>query len=132
MGTTRDDGSQQSMWVSAADLPRGGGHPFYERLNRILEAAGFDAFVEGLYAQFYAAKTGRPGLAPGRCFRLLLIGYFEGLDSERAIAWRAADSLGLRTFLRLALCRCAAPRRAPGKPPPRDQPVSEAIRRAPR
>ena len=103
MGTTRDDGSQQSMWVSAADLPRGGGHPFYERLNRILEAAGFDAFVEGLCARFYAAKTGRPGLAPGRYFRLLLIGYFEGLDSERAIAWRAADSLGLRTFLRLAL-----------------------------
>ena len=91
------------MWVSAADLPRGGGHPFYERLNRILEAAGFDAFVEGLCAQFYAAKMGRPGLAPGRYFRLLLIGYFEGLDSERAIAWRAADSLGLRAFLRLAL-----------------------------
>ncbi len=102
MGTTRDDGSQQSMWVSAADLPRGGGHPFYERLNRILEAAGFDAFVEGLCAQFYAAKTGRPSLAPGRYFRLLLIGYFEGLDSERAIAWRAADSLSVRTFLRLA------------------------------
>ena len=92
MGTTRDDGSQQSMWVSAADLPRGGGHPFYERLNRILEAAGFDAFVEGLCAQFYAAKMGRPGLAPGRYFRLLLIGYFEGLDSERAIAWRAAEA----------------------------------------
>ena len=103
MGTTRDDGSQQSMWVSAADLPRGGGHPFYERLNRILEAAGFDAFVEGLCAQFYAAKMGRPGLAPGRYFRLLLIGYFEGLDSEREIAWRASDSLGLRAFLRLAL-----------------------------
>ena len=103
MGTTRDDGSQQSMWVSAADLPRGGGHPFYERLNRILAAAGFDAFVEGLCAQFYAAKMGRPGLAPGRYFRLLLIGYFEGLDSEREIAWRAADSLGLRAFLRLAL-----------------------------
>ena len=102
MGTTRDDGSQQSMWVSAADLPRGGGHPFYERLNRILEAAGFDAFVEGLCARFYAAKMGRPGLAPGRYFRLLLIGYFEGLDSERAIAWRAADSLSVRTFLRLA------------------------------
>ena len=65
MGTTRDDGSQQSMWVSAADLPRGGGHPFYERLNRILEAAGFDAFVEGLCAQFYVAKMGRPSLAPG-------------------------------------------------------------------
>ena len=67
------------------------------------EAAGFDAFVEGLCARFYAAKTGRPSLAPGRCFRLLLIGYFEGPDSERAIAWRAADSLSVRTFLRLAL-----------------------------
>ena len=108
MGTTRDDGSQQSMWVSAADLPRGGGHPFYERLNRILEAAGFDAFVEGLCAQFYAAKTGRPGLAPGRYFRLLLIGYFEGLDSEREIAWRAADSLACGRF---CAWRCRRPRR---------------------
>ena len=103
MGTTRDDGSQQSMWVSTADLPRGGGHPFFERLNRILDAVGFDAFVEGLCAPFYA-RMGRPGLAPGRYFRLLLIGYFEGLDSERAIAWRTlhADSLSLRSFLRLA------------------------------
>ena len=77
MGTTRDDGSQQSMWVSATDLPQGGGHPFYEMLNRIFEAAGFDAFVEGLCPRFYATKTGRPSLAPGRYFRLLLIGYFE-------------------------------------------------------
>ncbi len=92
MGLTRDDGSQQSMWVATTDLPQSAGHPFYERLNRILEAAGFDAFVEGLCAPFYATM-GRPSLAPGRYFRLLLIGYFEGLDSERAIAWRAADSL---------------------------------------
>ena len=101
MGTTRDDGSQQSMWVATADLPQGGGHPFYERLNQILNAAGFDAFVEKLCAPFYA-RMGRPSLAPGRYFRLLLVGYFEGLDSERAIAWRAADSLSLRSFLRLA------------------------------
>ena len=107
MGTTRDDGSQQSMWVATADLPQGGGHPFYERLNQILNAAGFDAFVEKLCAPFYARK-GRPSLAPGRYFRLLLVGYFEGLDSERAIAWRAADSLSLRSFLRLA---------PPGSPP---------------
>ena len=66
------------------------GHPFYERLNRILEAAGFNAFVEELCARFYARTMGRPNLAPGRCFRLLLLGYFEGLDSERAIAWREA------------------------------------------
>ena len=83
------------------------GHPFYERLNRILEAAGFDAFVEGLCAPFYAVM-GRPSLAPGRYFRLLLIGYFEGLDSERGIAWRAEDSLSMRAFLRLA---------APAAPP---------------
>ena len=101
MGTTRDDGSQQAMWVATADLPQGGGHPFYERLNQILNAAGFDAFVEQLRAPFYA-RMGRPSLAPGRYFRLLLVGYFEGLDSERAIAWRAADSLSLRSFLRLA------------------------------
>ena len=101
MGTTRDDGSQQAMWVATADLPQGGGHPFYERLNQILNATGFDAFVEQLCAPFYA-RMGRPSLAPGRYFRLLLVGYFEGLDSERAIAWRAADSLSLRSFLRLA------------------------------
>ena len=101
MGTTRDDGSQQSMWVATTDLPRNAGHPFYERLNRILSAAGFDAFVEGLCARFYTTM-GRPSLAPGRYFRLLLLGYFEGLDSERAIAWRAADSLSLRAFLHLA------------------------------
>ena len=73
MGTTRDDGSQQSMWVATADLPLSGGHPFYERLNQILEAARFDAFVEELCAQFYA-RMGRPSLAPGRYFRLLLGG----------------------------------------------------------
>ena len=101
MGTTRDDGSQQSMWVATADLPQGGGHPFYERLNQILSTSGFDAFVEDLCAGFYA-RMGRPSLAPGRYFQLLLVGYFEGLDSERAIAWRSADSLSLRSFLRLA------------------------------
>ena len=101
MGTTRDDGSQQSMWVATTDLPQGGGHPFYERLNQILSTSGFDAFVENLCAGFYA-RMGRPSLAPGRYFRLLLVGYFEGLDSERAIAWRSADSLSLRSFLRLA------------------------------
>ena len=100
MGRVRDDGSQQSMWVATADLPQSAGHPFYERLNRILEAAGFDAFVEGLCAPFYAVM-GRPSLAPGRYFRLLLIGYFEGLDSERGIAWHAEDSLSVRAFLRL-------------------------------
>ena len=86
-----------------ADLPKSAGHPFYERLNRVLDDAGFDAFVEGQCASFYADGIGRPSLAPGRYFRLLLLGYFEGLDSERAIAWRAADSLSIRTFLDFAL-----------------------------
>ena len=78
-------------------------HTFYERLNRPLDDAGFDAFVEGQCAPFYADGVGRPSLAAGRYFRLLLLGYFEGLDSERAIAWRAADSLSIRQFLGLEL-----------------------------
>ena len=101
MGTTRDDVFQQAMWVATADLPQGVGQPFYERLNEILGAADFDAFVEKLCTPFYA-RMGRPSLAPGRYFRLLLMGYFEGLDSELAIAWRKADSLSLRSFLRRA------------------------------
>ena len=91
------------MWVASSDLPRSGGHPFYERLNRVLDEAGFDAFVEEQCRQFYADGVGRPSLAPGRYFRMLLLGYFEGLDSERAIAWRAADSLSLRQFLDVSL-----------------------------
>ena len=78
------------MWMPSADLPKSAGHPFYERLNRVLDEAGFDAFVEAQCASFYADGVGRPSLAPGRYFRLLLLGYFEGLYSERAIAWRAA------------------------------------------
>ena len=89
------------MWVTTADLPTSAGHPFFERLNRVLEEAGFDAFVEGLGAVFYASRLGRPSLRPGRYFRLLFIGYFEGLSSERGIAWRVADSLSLRAFLDL-------------------------------
>jgi transposase len=83
------------------------GHPFYVRLNEILEAAGFDRFVEEQCRPFYAPVMGRPSLAPGRYFRLLLIGYFEGLDSERGIAWRAADSLAVRQFLGLGLDEAA-------------------------
>ena len=85
--------------MATQKLPRSPGHPFYERLNQVLEKAGFDAFVEGLCARFYAAGIGRPSLRPGRYFRMLLVGYFEGLNSERAIAWRVADSMSLRAFL---------------------------------
>jgi transposase len=103
MGTRRKHARQSTMWVATGDLPTSAGHPFYARLNRVLDEAGFDAFVEAQCTPFYAATVGRPSLAPGRYFRLLLLGYFEGLDSERAIAWRAADSLSIRAFLDLAL-----------------------------
>ncbi len=95
------------MWVNTEDLPTSSGHPFFERLNRILAESGFDAFVEGLCAAFYADRLGRPSLRPGRYFRLLLIGYFEGLSSERGIAWRVADSWSLRSFLDLDVMESA-------------------------
>jgi transposase len=90
---------QQSLFVAAADLPQSVAHPFYAKLNEVLAGWKFDAFVEELCAKFYAEKLGRPSLAPGIYFRLLLIGYFEGIDSERGIAWRCADSLSLRSFV---------------------------------
>jgi transposase len=102
MGKRQRHAEQASMWVATQDLPRSAAHPFYTHLNQILDQHDFDAFVEGLCQRFYADE-GRPGLPPGRYFRLLLIGYFEGLDAERAIAWRAADSFALREFLGLAL-----------------------------
>ena len=98
---------QKAMWVSASELPKSPGHPFYVRLNQALESAGFDGFVEKACRGFYAPVLGRPGLSPGRYFRMLLLGYFEGLDSERGIAWRAADSLAIRSFLGLELDEAA-------------------------
>ena len=97
------EGEQSSLWVATSDLPASPGHPFYARLNAVLEAHAFDRFVEHLCRRFYAPVMGRPSLTPGRYFRLLLVGYFEGIDAERGIAWRATDSLAIRTFLRLPL-----------------------------
>jgi len=94
---------QAPLWIPTTELPVSPGHPFYVRLNVILDAADFDRFVEEQCRAFYAPVMGRPSLAPGRYFRLLLVGYFEGLDSERGIAWRAADSLAVRNFLGLGL-----------------------------
>ncbi|HUE87465.1 MAG TPA: transposase [Vicinamibacterales bacterium] len=99
MGTRETD--QSSLWVAASELPKSPGHPFYARLNVLLEAHDFDRFVEDLCRGFYAPVMGRPSLPPGRYFRLLLVGYFEGIDAERGIAWRATDSLAIRSFLRL-------------------------------
>ena len=90
---------QEAMWVETGSLPAAPGHPFYEALNELLAKHGFDDFVEELCAPHYAAGTGRPSLPPGVYFRCLMIGYFEGLDSERGIDWRVADSLTLRHFL---------------------------------
>lgn len=94
---------QAPIWIPTTDLPVSPGHPFYARLNAILDEAGFDRFAEEQCRQFYAPVMGRPSLPPGRYFRLLLLGYFEGLDSERGIAWRAADSLAVRSFVGLGL-----------------------------
>jgi len=103
MGTRKQRERQEQLWVTHAELATGPGHPFYTRLNELLDQEKFDEFAEAECAEFYAGKNGRPSLAPGTYFRLLLIGYFEGVDSERGIAWRAADSLGLRQFLRIGL-----------------------------
>src|SRR5207302_987825 len=103
MGTRKDQEQQEELWIPQAWLAKGVSHPFYQRLNQLLEECRFDEFSEGRCRRFYAAKRGRPSLAPGVYFRLLLIGYFEGIDLERGIAWRAQDSLALRRCLRVGL-----------------------------
>jgi transposase len=90
---------QGTMWIPTAELAYGPSHPFYQKLNEVLAKHGFDEWVEGLCQRFYAPRMGRPSLPPGTYFRILLVGYFEGIDSERGIAWRISDSLALRRFL---------------------------------
>ena len=97
------DGEQAPLWIVTADLPKSPAHPFYARLNALLDAHDFGRFVEKKCQDFYASVMGRPSLTPGRYFRLLLLGYFEGIDSERGIAWRALDSLAVRSVLGLAV-----------------------------
>ena len=101
MGKRED--RQQPLWIAAPELPRSAGHRFYEKLNELLREAGFDRKVEALCQRFYEADgtAGRPSIPPGVYFRMLLIGYFEGIESERGICWRCADSLSLRDFLGL-------------------------------
>src|SRR5487761_1442706 len=103
MGTRRRRQRQEQLWISQSELAQGPGYPFYQRVNELLEEEKFDEFAERECAKFYAANNGRPSLTPGIYFRLLLVGYFEGIDAERGIAWRAADSLGLRRFLGVGL-----------------------------
>src|SRR3984957_6886466 len=90
---------QQDLWVPVTDLPRSAGHVFYEKLNQLLAEADFDRYVESLCQPHYAAGVGRSSIPPGVYFRMLFVGYFEALDSQRAIAWRCHDSLSLRAFL---------------------------------
>ena len=103
MGTRKGRERQEDLWVAYTEMASGPGHPFYLRLNEVLDGAGFDAFVEQLCARFYADRIGRPGLTPGINFRSLMIGYFEGIEAERGIAWRMKDSLSLRRFVGIGL-----------------------------
>jgi len=102
MGTGKMRERQPDLWYGG-ELPTAPGHPFYKRLNEVLDNAQFDTFSETRCASFYHHKLGRPSLPPGQYFRIMMIGFFEGLDSERGIAWRLADSLTLRQFLSIAL-----------------------------
>src|SRR3954467_2857314 len=118
MGTRKHRQRQEQLSVTHAELATGPGHPFYTRLNELLDQEKFDEFAEAECAQFYAENNGRRSLPPGTYFRLLLIGYFEGIDSERGIAWRTADSLALRGFLGLGL----------DEPPPEHSTISRTRR----
>jgi transposase len=93
---------QEELFVASAELRKGPGHPFYSKLNEVFAEAGFDPFAEALCAPHYR-EGGRPGIPPGVYFRMVFVGYFEGIDSQRGIAWRCADSLGLRGFLGIPL-----------------------------
>jgi len=103
MGTRKQRQRQEDLWITHAELATAPGHPFYQRLNELLHGEKFDEFAEKECSKFYADNNGRPSLAPGIYFRLLLVGYFEGIDAERGIAWRVADSLALRQFLGIGL-----------------------------
>jgi transposase len=102
MGTRKQHERQEPLWYRS-ELAEAPGDPFYQRLNRVLDQEGFDRFCEDWCREFYHVKLGRLSLAPGTYFRLMIIGLLEGLDSERGIAWRVADSLTLRQFLHIGL-----------------------------
>src|ERR671912_1604595 len=107
MALGRQGERQADLMIGWAELPRAPGHVFYDRRQAVLLEAGFDRFTEGECAPYYASRRGRPSLPPGRYFRMHLVGYFEGIDSERGLEWRCSDSLSLREFLRLSLSEAA-------------------------
>ncbi len=99
LGRRKREQQQQALLVATTSLPQSPGHPFYEKLNQLLGEAQFDEYVEGLCRPYYADGVGRPGIPPGVHFRMLFVGYFEGLDSQRVIVWRCGDSRSLQSFL---------------------------------
>src|SRR4051794_30815813 len=101
MALGRQGERQADLMIGGGGLPRSPGHAFHDRPRAVLVGAGFDRFAEGECAPHYASRRGRPSLPPGRYFRMHLVGYFEGIDGERGLEWRCADSLSLREFLRL-------------------------------
>jgi transposase len=101
MAMGRQADRQGDLMVAWSEMPRSPGHAFYDRLQQVLVDAGFDGFVETTCQPFYAATMGARSVPPGRYFRMHMVGYFEGIDSERGIEWRCSDSLSLREFLRL-------------------------------
>lgn len=107
MGMGKRKPVQETLFITYDSLPRSQGHPFYVRLNELLDEAGFDRWLEKRCVQYYEQEEprGQPSIPPGVYFRMLLVGYFEGIDSQRGIAWRCADSLSLRQFLGIPLGR---------------------------
>src|SRR5450432_3689280 len=99
MGRKKDREQQQDLWVASSEIVTTPGHVFYERLNTVLNAEKFDQRIETICRKYYKSSSGRPSITPGTYFRMLLLGYLEGIDSERGIAWRAADSFSFRKFL---------------------------------
>jgi transposase len=96
---------QESLFIMTENLPQSDGHPFYKKLNSLLAEADFDRWIEQRCAGFYEQEEtrGKPSIPPGVYFRMLLVGYFEDLSSQRGIAWRCGDSLSLRAFLGVPL-----------------------------
>ena len=103
MGTRKKRERQEDFWIVSSEVVGAPAHAFYDRLNQVLEQHHFDRTVERLCRRYYKGRLGRPSITPGVYFRSLLLGYFEGIDSERGIAWRLADSRSMRKFIGYAL-----------------------------
>jgi transposase len=99
MGTRKKRERQEDLWVASSEIVGTPAHAFYDRLNEVLKQHHFDRNVERLCRRYYKGRLGRPSITPGVYFRSLFLGYFEGIDSERGIAWQLADSLSMHKFI---------------------------------